>query len=112
MRKKKAEGEPLTFSDCMQIGLGQLRLSPAAFYAMTYEEFIMAVIGMHKQEETRQRAEWERTRWAAAVSLMPHSKKGHKVKPTDLAIFPWERKQKKNGDNKAIQRALNRMKDG
>jgi hypothetical protein len=98
----------------MQIGLGQLRLGPSVFYDMTFEEFCAAAQGMHKQEEFRQQQDWERTRWLAAVNLSPHSKAGHKIKPTDLCIFPWEKKKKKknNGQNKVLAMALKGMKNG
>jgi hypothetical protein len=81
---------------------------------MTFEEFCAAAQGMHKQEEFRQQQEWERIRWLAAVNLSPHSKAGHKIKPTDLCIFPWEKKKKKknNGQNKVLAMALKGMKNG
>ena len=110
--KKKGKGESLTFEHCMQIGLGQLRFSPSVFYDMTFQEFCAAAQGMNQQIEMRERQEWERTRWAAALALAPHAKKGHKVKPTDLAIFPWEKKRKDKGSNKLLQNTLKRMNDG
>jgi len=96
----------------MQIGLGQLRFSPSVFYDMTFDEFVMAAQGMHQWEEMQQRQEWERTRWSATLALQPHSKKGSRIKPTDLCIFPWEKKSKGKGNNKLIANALNRMNNG
>lgn len=95
----------------MQIGLGQLRFSPSVFYDMTFEEFLWAAQGMNRQEEMRQRQEWERARWSATLALQPHSKKGHRIKPTDLCIFPWEQKSKKS-NNKLLQHALKSLADG
>ena len=102
----------MTFSDCLQIGLGQLRFSPSVFYDMTFEEFCAAARGMNEQEEMRQRQEWERTRWAAALALAPHSKKGQKIKATDLCIFPWERKEPKKSNNMLLQNTLKQMTNG
>lgn len=110
--KKKGKGDPLTFNDCMQIGLGQLRFSPSVFYDMTWEEFCAAAQGMHKQIEMRERAEWERTRWAATLALSPHTKKGQNLKPTDLVIFPWEAKKKKKGNNKLLHNTLKSLNNG
>jgi hypothetical protein len=42
-------------------------------------------------EEERQRAEWERIRWLAAILLSPHTAKGKTIKPDDLIVFPWEK---------------------
>lgn len=47
--------------------------------------------GFYELEETRQRSEWERARWAAAVNLSIYAKKGQRIKPQDLAVFPWEK---------------------
>lgn len=94
------------------MGLGQLRLDPTSFYSMTLEEFLLAAQGFHQLEEVRQQAHWERTRWLATLTLSPHTKKGHNIKPTDLAIFPWEKKPKKKGNNQLLKNALNRMSNG
>jgi hypothetical protein len=110
--EKKSEGDALTFDIMMQIGLGQLRFSPSVFYDMTFEEFIAAARGMNEQEEMRQRQEWERARWSAAVALQPHTKKGSKLKPTDLVIFPWEKKPSKRGSNQLLKNALKQMTNG
>jgi len=96
----------------MQIGLGQLRFDPSVFYDMTFEEFCLAAQGMNEWEEMKQRQEWERTRWAATLALQPHSKKGSRIKPTDLCIFPWEKKTKKKGNNKLIANALKNLNNG
>jgi len=46
--------------------------------------------GFGEQQEQRERAEWERVRWLGSIVMQPHLKKGRKLKPTDLATFPWE----------------------
>lgn len=110
--EKKSEGQPLTFEYCMEIGLGQLRFSPSVFYDMTFQEFCAAAQGMNRQEEVRQQQEWERTRWLATVILAPHGKPGQRLKPQDLCIFPWEKKKKKKGSNKALAATLKAMTHG
>lgn len=94
------------------MGLGQLRLDPTSFYSMTLPEFLLAAEGFHQLEEVRQQAHWERTRWLATLTLSPHTKKGHSIKPTDLAIFPWEKQKKKKGSNQLLKNALKKMTDG
>jgi len=94
------------------VGLGQLRLDPTSFYSMTLPEFLLAAEGFHQLEEVRQQAHWERTRWLATLTLSPHTKKGHSIKPTDLAIFPWEKQKKKKGSNQLLKNALKNMTDG
>ena len=96
----------------MQIGLGQLRFSPSVFYDMTFEEFCAAAQGMNLHEEIREKQEWERTRWLAALMLAPHSKKGQRIKPTDICIFPWEKKKKNKGDQKMLAKVLQQMSNG
>jgi hypothetical protein len=96
----------------LKVGLGQLRLDPTSFYSMTLPEFLLAAEGFHQLEEVRQQAHWERTRWLATLTLSPHTKKGHSIKPTDLAIFPWEKQKKKKGSNQLLKNALKKMTDG
>ena len=86
--KKKGSSKPLTFQDMMQIGLGQIRLSPSVFYEMTIQELVAAMHGAAEVEERGYQQQWTQTRWLASVLLQPHSKKN--LKPKDLCIFPWE----------------------
>ena len=53
------------------------------------------VTGKRQSEEIRERSDWERTRWQTALLLNVHTKKGAKITPKDLAIFPWEKADKK-----------------
>jgi len=93
----------------MRVGLGQLRLSPSCFYDMTLHEFLLAVDGFMMLEENRERQHWERTRWLAAVTLQPHAKKGTRLKPTDIAKFPWDKKAKGKSDNKLLASTIKRL---
>jgi hypothetical protein len=85
------------------MGLGQLRLSPVLLYDLTFQEFSNAMAGRYKEIEERERAEWERTRWLAAIVVNPHVKK--RITPKDLATFPWEQKEKA-ADGFGILRSL------
>ena len=111
-RKKKAKGKALTLDDCIKVGLGQLRLSPSSFYDMLFSDFLLAAQGFYDLEEQRQRSNWERHRWTATILLSPHSKKGQKIKPHDLCIFPWEKKPKSKGNNALLKSTLNAMNNG
>tara|TARA_R110000787_G_scaffold246497_1_gene352249 strand:+ start:522 stop:797 length:276 start_codon:yes stop_codon:yes gene_type:complete len=78
-----------------------LGLSPYSLYSLTFKEFGNAVQGKRKNEELQERSNWERTRWQTALLLNVHTKKGSKITPRDLALFPWEKKDKKaKKDNK------------
>ena len=33
---------------------------------------------------------WERTRFLALTALLPYQKKGKRLRPTDIAKFPWD----------------------
>jgi hypothetical protein len=93
----------------MRIGLGQLRLSPSCFYAMTLEEFTLAAEGFRELELDRQKQHWERTRWLATLNLQPHMKKVTRLKPTDIAKFPWEKTAKGKANNKVLAATLKSM---
>jgi len=76
---------------------------------MTLHEFLLAVDGFMMLEENRERQHWERTRWLAAVTLQPHAKKGTRLKPTDIAKFPWDKKAKGKSDNKLLASTIKRL---
>jgi hypothetical protein len=48
--------------------------------------------GYAEEQEQRYIAEWERTRWLATMLIQPHAKKGQRITPERLAVFPWEKK--------------------
>lgn len=81
-----------------------LRLAPSVLYDLTFEQFGNAMAGHYREIEMAYKAEWERTRWLAAVTISPHTKK--KVKPTDLIEFEWERKAKPAVDGFGILRQI------
>jgi hypothetical protein len=74
--------------------LGLLGLSPLAFWSCTLGELFAALEVYGQKQDENQQAEWERTRWLATLLLQPHAKKGSKLTPEKLAVFPWENKPK------------------
>ena len=78
-----------------------MSLSPDSLYSLTFKEFGNAVKGKKESEEMLERSNWERTRWQTSLLLNVHTKKGSKISPKDLALFPWEEAEKKvENDNK------------
>ena len=73
---------------------------------MEFKDFLLAADAFFELEETRERHQWERQRWLATVLLQPHTKKGTSLKPTDIVKFPWDKKAKKNSDNKLLSNTL------
>lgn len=93
----------MSWDEIEEMGLGQLRLSPVLLYDLTFPEFSNAMRGHYKEIEEREKAEWERTRWLATITVNPHVKK--RLTPKDLATFPWEKKEKA-ADGLSILRSL------
>ena len=99
MRKKKHDGgEPMTFDTLMETGLGLCGFDPVSFYAMTIPELMAAVRGKMQWLELQSRTHWETARFLATAILQPHAKKGKRIKPADVAVFPWEEKPKMTHD--------------
>lgn len=82
-----------------------MNLCPFLLMDMTAAEFSAAVRGFRRKQEWLQQQEWERSRWLATLMMQPHLKKGSKLKPTDLVVFPWEEEKKKPVDGLAILQA-------
>jgi hypothetical protein len=91
------------------MGMGILRLSPFAFWSMTFGEISLALDANRESEEMRERMEWERTRWLGSIIMQPHLKKGRKLRPKDLMQFPWE-KPKQNALNLTHEELIARIK--
>ena len=81
-KKNESQGKPLSWDEIEEMGLGQLRLNPFSLYGMTFREFGNAMAGHYKEIEEREKAEWERTRWLATITINPHVKK--RITPKDL----------------------------
>ena len=61
------------------------------FYDMLPREFWNKVDGFYELENTRQRSNWERTRWSTCLLLNIQLPKNKSIKPTDLIKFEWEK---------------------
>ena len=92
------------------MGLGVLRLTPSALWSMTFGELSLALEANRETAEMRERFEWERTRWLATIFMQPHLKKGRKLRPKDLMLFPWER-PKRNQHNLTQKELIQRIKE-
>lgn len=57
----------------------------------TPKAFFNKLAGFYKLETQREQANWERSRWMAAVIINPHTKKN--IKPIDLGKFSWEKEK-------------------
>lgn len=92
--------------DAIQVVAFQIGLKPAEFYDITPKEFVLLQRAHEKNEQTKQQAIWDSTRWLACILLQPHMRKGRNIKPKDLAKFPWDEKTKKTKayDNKQIKK--------
>jgi hypothetical protein len=81
-------------------------LKPFEFWDLLPREFFLMQKAYFKKEQTKTQESWEQTRWLATLFLQPHMKKGKKLKPTDLAKFPWEEKKKTKQTKKEIQHEI------
>ena len=78
----------------------QMGLTPEDFLDMLPRDFILMQRAWTRNEERKDQGEWTRTRWLACILMQPHLRKGRKLKPKDLAVFPWETETKKKGYNR------------
>ena len=92
------------------MGIGALRLSPSAFWSMTFGELSLALEANRETAEMEERFAWERTRWLATIYMQPHLRKGRKLRPKDLMQFPWERPQQ-NASNLTKEELIAKIKE-
>lgn len=74
--------------------MGEMGMTIGQLYDMTPRQFQNKRLGFQRTIEQESRVQWETTRWLAAVTIAPHTKK--RIKPRDLILFPWENKRKKH----------------
>ena len=70
-------------------------MSREDFALCTPDEFQAVYDSWYMREEMEMRRSWEVGRFVAAITLQPYSKKP--IRPTDLIIFPWEKKESGKG---------------
>jgi hypothetical protein len=74
------------------IGLGEMGMTVDELYDMTPRQFQNKRKGFQRVIEHNVQTIWETTRWNAAITIAPHTKK--RLKPRDLIAFPWETKKR------------------
>lgn len=94
----------MTAADLLRMAYGELSLSLEQFEVAEPEWFRYAVEGKRREEDRRDRAAMERTRWLAALLLSPHSRRPLKV--TDLLEFP-EETEARIAEMKALSKEMN-----
>jgi hypothetical protein len=67
-------------------------LTIGELYDMTPRQFQNKRKGFQRIIEHEMQTKWETTRWLAAITIAPHTKK--RLKPRDLIAFPWETKKR------------------
>lgn len=77
------------------LAVGKMGMSLADVYRLDMEELGDILKAWAEREETLYRDRWERTRFLAHCLLSPYQKKGKKLKPADIARFPWDAGQEK-----------------
>lgn len=95
----------------MEMGMGELRLSPSSFYSMTMPELFAAIRGSREATNRVNREAWERVRWHAAVvaSTVPRKNK-RGIRPQDLIKFPWDNIAENAPSTDEIRASLERIK--
>jgi len=90
--RKKVDAHPesqsFDWDDLESIGLGEMGMTVDELYDMTPRQFQNKRKGFQRVFERNIQTIWESTRWNAAVTIAPHTKK--RLKPRDLIAFPWE----------------------
>lgn len=61
--------------------------------------------------EIDKRDDWERTRAAATISVMPHVKKGAKITPQSLMPLPWDKKENSSNFIERAKEKLAKLKE-
>lgn len=74
----------------MGIAMGCVGMSLRDFDLCTPLEFEEIVEQWKRRQDACMQASWEQARFMAMASLQPFCKKS--LKPSDITVFPWERK--------------------
>jgi hypothetical protein len=70
-------------------------MTPDEMNQFDLRELFIKIKGHFDSKETEYRRTWEQTRFAAYWSVMPHTGKDARIKPTDLIRFEWDNVNKK-----------------
>lgn len=100
-RKKKLK--PKDIYELLGIALGCIRLNYDDFCKMDFEEFAAVYRAYSEQRNTDFKANWERVRMLATITIQPHLGKNKKMTPEKLLPFPWDKPQKRGAKEKGKQ---------
>lgn len=99
----------MSFEDLVGLFCGKMGRPISEFMELT-PKYLFVIISAHSKETKRVfQNEWEQIRWQTHLLLMPHRKKGARVKLEDLALFPWEGKELKVSSQTDIEAMLERI---
>jgi len=91
---------------------GEMGRSILEYNELTLKEYHLIVSAYRKKETEQYQQAWERTRWIGYISLLPHQKKGRRMKPADILKFPWEEmgsQQEKRQSRAEVKAMLDRI---
>jgi len=88
---------------------GTMGRSMLEFNELSPYELSIIIQGYDDREQQKYQQEWERVRWLACMSIIPHAKQGKRIKPTDLVKFPWEVEDAKAPSKEKIKAMLDRI---
>ncbi len=77
------------------VGLSCVGLSFSDFCALTPDEFNAVCQEWHRRQTELYRSDWERTRFIAFYSTLPHAKDPDNFRMHDLVKFEWEKSEAK-----------------
>ena len=89
--------------------MGVIGVAPSDFWNMTPRETAYISEAYYKRERAKSREQWELARYNAYFGLLPHQGKHKQLKLTDLGLFEWERRAKKES-GKISQEDLETLK--
>ena len=97
--------------------MGEMRGSVESYSEMTLRELFKVIQTHRKYEENKYKDRWIQTQMVCYVSVLPHAKKGARIKPDDVLRLPWsstqESKEKTKEEIKAmLESVANRYKTG
>ena len=84
-------GKPFEIEQALGQAMGCMGMGLDDFCRLTLPEFAAALEAWRELREQADRAEWERVRLHACITISPHVK--GKMSPQRLLPFPWEKKK-------------------
>lgn len=72
------------------MAVGKAGIPITDVYALEVDELSEILRAWSDKEDAEYKDRWERTRFLALTALLPYQKKGKRLRPTDIAKFPWD----------------------